>query len=266
MQRTPGLEIIPLIGLPEFTPDHSLATEIVRSLVGIAVDDGDVLAVTSKVVSKVEGCFVPAAERAELIARDTVRVVARMRGPNASAIVENRLGVVAAAAGVDASNVAGDWVLALPEDPDASARRLASELRDALGIDLGIVITDTVGRPWRYGQTDIAIGSANIALYADERGGVDTAGKPLTVTQRCVADEIAAASDLVKGKTAGIPVALVRGMSEYVIPGTDQRARRINRDLELDLFSLGTQEAFDEGYRSALAAVVAGKVLAPRAE
>lgn len=257
MSQHTAMELIPLAGLPEFTPEHSLSAEIVRALSGLEVRDGDVLAVTSKVISKVEGCFVPASERDALIERDTVRVVARLRGPTASAIVENRLGVVAAAAGVDASNVHGDWVLSLPDDPDASARALAGELRIALGVDIGIVVTDTVGRPWRYGQTDIAIGCANIALYADERGGVDTAGKPLVVTQRCVVDELAAASDLVKGKTRGVPVALIRGVAEYVLPGTTQRARDINRDLELDLFSLGTQEAFDAGYAAAKVAATA---------
>lgn len=253
MTLTTGLELIPVTGLPEFAPSHSLAEEILRAAGPDGLRAGDVLAVTSKIVSKVEGCFVPAAEREALIARDTVRLVAKLRGPGSSAIVENRLGVVAAAAGVDASNVSGEWVLALPDDPDASARRLAEELRLATGHELGIVVTDTVGRPWRYGQTDIAIGCANIMLYDDDRGGVDTVGKPLTVTQRCVVDEIAAASDLVKGKTDGVPVAIVRGLSRYLQPGTEQRARDINRDLELDLFRLGTDEAIAEGYRQAVA-------------
>lgn len=259
MRESELLQLIPLAGMPEFTSQHSLSAEILRVLGSEELQAGDVLAVTSKIVSKAEGCFVPASEREALIERDTVRVVAKLRGPTSSAIVENRLGVVAAAAGVDASNVTGDWVLALPDDPDESARQLADELKLAVGHDIGVVITDTVGRPWRYGQTDIAIGCANIALYDDVRGGVDTAGKPLTVTQRCVADEIAAAADLVKGKTDGVPVALVRGLKRHILPGTEQRARDINRDLELDLFRLGTDEAYQEGYRAAVAAVGAAQ-------
>lgn len=243
-----GLTLTPLLGMPEFTPEHSLAAELLRAVGPEGMRGGDVLAVTSKIISKVEGCFFPADERAALIERDTVRVVAKLRGENASAIVENRLGVVAAAAGVDASNVVGNWVLALPDDPDESARRLADELKHATGVDVGIVVTDTVGRAWRLGQTDIAIGCANLDLFDDARGGVDTDGKPLSVTQRCIVDEIAAAADIVKGKTDGVPIALIRGLDRYVVPGTGQRARDINRGLELDLFSQGTDEAYRQGY------------------
>lgn len=247
-ERSTGVSLIPLLGMPEFAPGRSISAEMLRALEPGGVQDGDVFAVTSKIISKAEGCFVPADEREALIERDTVRVVARIPDGRGSAIVQNRLGVVAAAAGVDASNIEGDWVLALPEDPDASARRLAQEIKDATGCDVGIVVTDTVGRAWRLGQTDIAIGSANIRLFDDARGGVDTAGKPLSVTQRCIVDEISAAADLVKGKTDGVPVALIRGMGSYVVPGILQRARDINRASETDLFSLGTAEAYAQGY------------------
>lgn len=243
--------LTPLRGMPEFTSEHSVSAEILRAVGAGGVRQGDVFAVTSKIVSKAEGCFVPADEREALIERDTVRIVARIPDGRGSAIVENRLGVVAAAAGVDASNVVGDRVLALPADPDASARRIAQEIRDATGCDVGVVVTDTVGRAWRIGQTDIAIGCANIRIFDDARGGVDAVGKPLSVTQRCIADEIAAAADLVKGKADGVPVALIRGMGGAVVPGIAQGARDINRAADADLFRLGTAEAHAEGVAAA---------------
>lgn len=250
-QTSGGLSVYPVIGIPEITPAHSLAEELLRALGPNALREGDVLAVTSKIVSKVEGRFLPASERDIAIASETVRVVAKLPGGAGSAIVENRLGIVAAAAGVDASNIAGDRILLLPEDPDDSARDLAAELKTRTGFNVGIVITDTVGRAWRYGQTDIAIGCANLQIYDDSRGTVDTDGKPLSVTQRCIADEIAAATDIVKGKASAIPAALVRGINQYVVPGSEQRAREINRDAELDLFSLGTAEAYAKGIEDA---------------
>ena len=181
------------------------------------------------------------------IAAETTRIVAAIPGAGGAAIVESRLGIIAAAAGVDASNIAGDRILLLPIDPDESARRIAAELKEKTGLDLGVLITDTVGRPWRLGQTDIAIGCANLRVFDDVRGTVDTDGKPLSVTQRCIADEIAGATDLVKGKAAAIPVALVRGMAAYVDRSSSDRARDIIRDRDQDLFSLGTAEAFAKG-------------------
>lgn len=243
-----GLNIYPVLGIPEITPEHSLAEELLLAIGEGVLEAGDVLVVTSKIVSKAEGRFLPASERASAIERETIRLVAKIPGGNGSAIVENRLGVVAAAAGVDASNIVGDRILLLPEDPDDSARRLAAELKGRTGLDLGIIVTDTVGRPWRYGQTDIAIGCANFKVFDDSRGTVDTDGKPLSVTQRCIADEVAAATDIVKGKAAAIPVAIVRGLATHVVPGSLERARDINRDAALDLFSQGTAEAYASGF------------------
>lgn len=245
-----SLTLIPLAGMPEFAPGDSLAHEIVTATAAAEVElrNGDILAVTSKVVSKVEDRFAPAAERAAAVAAESVRVVARVPGTGEPVVVENRLGIVAAAAGVDASNVTGDRILLLPEDPDASAARLTEEIAERLGVRVGVVITDTVGRPWRIGQTDITIGCAGLAPFDDTRGGTDTDGKPLSVTQRCIADEIAAAADLVKGKVSAVPVAIVRGLAHYVLPGSSHTAREILRDAESDLFRLATADAYEQGF------------------
>ena len=241
------LTIVPLRGFPEMTPEHSIVEELLRVVDATKLRQGDVLAITSKIVSKVEDRYSPASERDRAIAAETTRIVAAIPGAGGAAIVESRLGIIAAAAGVDASNIAGDRILLLPIDPDESARRIAAEIQERTGLDLGVIITDTVGRPWRLGQTDIAIGCANFRVFDDARGSVDTDGKPLSVTQRCIADEIAGATDLVKGKAAAIPIALVRGMGEYVVPGCSDRARDIIRNRDQDLFSLGTAEAFAQG-------------------
>jgi len=177
-------------------------------------------------------------------------------------IVQNRLGVVGAAAGVDASNTPEGMILLLPLDPDASARRLAERLRSALGIRIGVVISDTLGRPWRQGQTDVAIGAGGVHVLEDLRGTTDASGKPLVVTTPCVGDELAAAGDLVKGKAAGRPVAVVRGRGDLVgdldLPG----AATIVRAPEDDMFWLGTQEALDQGYREGWDAARAEDALA----
>ncbi|MCH6160627.1 coenzyme F420-0:L-glutamate ligase [Streptomyces marispadix] len=225
--------------------------------------DGDVLIVTSKIVSKAEGRIVRADDREAAIEAETVRVVAR-RGP--ARIVESRHGFVMAAAGVDASNTPKGTVLLLPEDPDASARRIREGVRDALGADVGVVVTDTFGRPWREGQTDVAIGAAGVRVLEDLRGGVDTFGNPLGVTVTAVGDELAAAGELVKGKADGFPVAVVRGLPRHVLDhaavgrgaddhGGDPRgsgplpagsARALVRDAAHDMFRLGTSEAVRE--------------------
>ena len=179
--------------------------------------DGDILAVTSKIVSKAEGRQVAADDREQAITDETVRVVATRAHPGGvTRIVENRQGLVLAAAGVDASNTPDGIVLLLPVDPDASARALCAALRERTGLRLGVLITDTAGRPWREGQTDIAIGAAGVAVLDDLRGTTDAGGRRLDVTVAAVADEIAAAADLVKGKTSGNPVAVVRGLGRLV--------------------------------------------------
>ncbi|QTX05899.1 coenzyme F420-0:L-glutamate ligase [Agromyces archimandritae] len=217
----------------------------------VQVEDGDILVVTSKIVSKAEGRAVVAADRERAITEETVRIVAsRAYEGGVTRIVENRQGIVGAAAGVDASNTPDGTVLLLPLDPDASARDLCLGLRSITGRQVGVILSDTLGRPWREGQTDIAIGAAGVHVFEDLRGGVDAGGRPLQVTLPCTADEIAAAAELVKGKAAGVPVALVRGLDRFVgdldLPG----ARSIVRPADRDLFRQGSDEAFNDGYRA----------------
>lgn len=237
----PGYRVWALPGIPEVQPGDDLAKLIAAAGPGLA--DGDVLLVTSKIVSKAEGRIVRAADREAAIDAETVRVVAR-RG--ALRIVENRQGLVMAAAGVDASNTPAGTVLLLPEDPDASARALRAGLRDALGVDVGVVVTDTFGRPWRAGLTDVAIGAAGVRVVDDLRGGTDAHGNPLSATVVATADELAAAGDLVKGKAAGRPVAVVRGLPHVVDREDGEGARALVRSARDDMFRLGTSEAVRE--------------------
>ncbi|MGW2058245.1 coenzyme F420-0:L-glutamate ligase [Streptomyces sp. NPDC001840] len=253
--RAPGAvasyRVRALAGLPEVRPGDDLAKLIAAAEPGLA--DGDVLLVTSKIVSKAEGRIVEAADREAAIDAETVRVVAR-RGP--LRIVENRQGLVMAAAGVDASNTPAGTVLLLPEDSDASARALRDGLRDALGVDVGVVVTDTFGRPWRNGLTDVAIGAAGVRVLDDLRGGTDAYGNPLSATVVALGDELAAAGDLVKGKAAGLPVAVVSGLAHLVgdagagTGGADtdgaDGARALVRGAADDMFRLGTSEAVRE--------------------
>ena len=255
------MTVWPLPGIPEVQPDDDLA-ELVEAAVsasGTPLADGDILVVTSKIVSKAEGRIVQAEDREDAITAETARVVAtRPRADGGvTRIVQNRLGIVGAAAGVDASNTAAGTVLLLPLDPDASARSLAGTIREHTGARVGVIISDTLGRPWREGQTDVAIGAAGVHVFDDLAGAVDSAGRPLVVTHPCVADELAAASDLVKGKLSGCPVAVVRGMGRFVggldLPG----AASIVRSPEKDMFRLGADEAhrlgFEEGYAAGAA-------------
>jgi coenzyme F420-0:L-glutamate ligase/coenzyme F420-1:gamma-L-glutamate ligase len=237
-------------GLPEIAPGDDLA-QLIGDALG-EVQDGDILAVTSKIVSKAEGRIVQAADREAAITAETVRVVAT-RGT--TRIVENAWGQIMAAAGVDASNTADGTVLLLPVDPDASARELCVALRARFGIRLGVVVTDTFGRPWRDGQTDVALGAAGVRVLDDLRGTRDAGGHELHVTQPAVGDEIAAAADLVKGKTNGTPVAVVRGLGHYVTDEIDPAgAQPLVRKADADMFRVGSTEAWDEGYRAGLQA------------
>jgi coenzyme F420-0:L-glutamate ligase len=243
-----GLSVFGLAGIGEVRPGDDLAA-LILAAASDGLRDGDILAVTSKIVSKAEGRIIAAADREQAITDETVRVVASREHPGGvTRIVENRQGLVMAAAGVDASNTEEGTVLLLPVDPDASALALCRELRDATGVRLGVIITDTAGRPWRQGQTDIAIGAAGIAVLDDLRGTTDAAGRPLTVTVAALADEVAGAADLVKGKTSGMPVAVVRGLGRHVgelgLPG----ARTLQRHGDADMFSLGTAEAYAAGF------------------
>ena len=187
---------------------HLIHFEDARSL-------GDILVVTSKIVSKADG-RVMTGDREAAIDAEAVRVVAR-RGP--TRIVQNRNGLVLAAAGVDNSNTAPGPVVLLPTDPDESARQLRRAIADRRGISVGVIISDTLGRAWRTGQTDTAIGAAGLAPLRDHRGEPDTFGTVLEVTVSAVADEIAGAADLVQGKTEQVPVAVVRGLPGLVTDG-----------------------------------------------
>ncbi|MFE2250032.1 coenzyme F420-0:L-glutamate ligase [Streptomyces lavendulae] len=235
----PSYEVRALAGIPEVRPGDDLAALIAGTSPGLR--DGDVLLVTSKIVSKAEGRIVTAASREEAIDAETVRVVAR-RG--ALRIVEDRRGLVMAAAGVDASNTAPGTVLLLPEDPDASAARIRAGLRELLSVDVGVIVTDTFGRPWRSGLTDVAIGACGVRVLDDLRGGTDAHGNPLSATVVATADELAAAGDLVKGKAAGLPVAVVRGLGH--VRGEGSSARDLVRAPADDMFRLGTSEAVRE--------------------
>jgi coenzyme F420-0:L-glutamate ligase / coenzyme F420-1:gamma-L-glutamate ligase len=234
------LTVMPVAGLPEISAGDDLAALI--SAAAPDLRDGDILVITSKIVSKAEG-RVLRADREDAIDAESVRVVAR-RGP--TRIVTTRHGLVLAAAGVDSSNTAPGTVVLLPEDPDGSARRLRKAVGERLGVSVGIVITDTMGRPWRNGQTDTAIGAAGMLPLRDHRGQADTFGNALEVTVAAVADEIAAAGDLVKGKTAQLPVAIVRGLRELVISTDGPGAAALIRPVADDMFRLGTADVLYE--------------------
>lgn len=250
-----GYRVWAVAGLPEVRGGDDIAKLIAAAEPTLA--DGDVLLVTSKIVSKAEGRIVRADDREAAIDAETVRVVAR-RGT--LRIVENRQGLIMAAAGVDASNTPSGTVLLLPEDPDASARAIRDGLRDSLGVEVGVVVTDTFGRPWRAGLTDVAIGAAGVRVLDDLRGGTDAYGNPLSATVVATADELAAAGDLVKGKAAGLPVAVVRGLAHVVVApaegsagsknsggpagsGFEAGASALVRGARDDMFRLGTSEA-----------------------
>ncbi|MGW0897504.1 coenzyme F420-0:L-glutamate ligase, partial [Streptomyces goshikiensis] len=237
--QVPSYEVRAVPGIPEVRPGDDLAALIAAAAPGLR--DGDVLLVTSKIVSKAEGRIVRADSREDAIDAETVRVVAR-RGP--LRIVENRQGLVMAAAGVDASNTEPGTVLLLPEDPDASAAAIRAGLRAALSVDVGVVVTDTFGRPWRTGLTDVAIGAAGVRVLDDLRGATDAHGNPLSATVVATADELAAAGDLVKGKAARLPVAVVRGLAHVL--GEGRTAAELVRAPGDDMFRLGTSEAVRE--------------------
>ncbi|MEU0093813.1 coenzyme F420-0:L-glutamate ligase [Kribbella sp. NPDC006257] len=232
------LEVFPVVGVPEIQSGSDLA-----GLIGDLADlrDGDVVAVTSKIISKAEGRLTRGT-RDEAIDAELVRVVAQ-RGD--TRIVQTRHGLVMAAAGTDTSNTVPGTVLLLPVDPDLSARALRVAWKKRYDVNVGVVITDTLGRPWRNGQTDLAIGAAGIQVIEDLRGSTDTHGNVLAVTEPAIADEIAGAGELVKGKADGIPVAVLRGLADVVLPVGEHGsgARALVRDAEMDLFSLGTREA-----------------------
>jgi coenzyme F420-0:L-glutamate ligase/coenzyme F420-1:gamma-L-glutamate ligase len=236
---TGPLTVIPVSGLPEIRAGADLAAAIADAVqAGPGLVDGDILVVTSKVVSKAEDRVIRG-DREAAIDAETVRVVAR-RGP--TRISQTRHGLVLAAAGVDESNTEPGTVVLLPVDPDGSARRLRKAVGERSGARIGVIITDTMGRPWRAGQTDTAIGAAGVLPLRDHRGQPDTFGNVLEVTVAAVADEIAAAADLVKQKTAQIPVAIVRGLGELVSDADGPGAAALIRPAEEDMFRLGSTD------------------------
>jgi coenzyme F420-0:L-glutamate ligase/coenzyme F420-1:gamma-L-glutamate ligase len=234
------LTVTGVAGLPEIAAGADLARLISDGAPDLR--DGDIVVVTSKIVSKAEGRVIRG-DRERAIDGEAVRVVAR-RGQ--TRIVETRHGLVLAAAGVDSSNTAPGTVVLLPEDPDGSARRLRKALGERRRVSIGVVITDTMGRPWRTGQTDAAIGAAGLVPLRDHRGQADTFGNTLDVTVAAVADEIAAATDLVKGKTTQVPVAIVRGLSELVTGSDGPGAAALIRPAAEDMFRLGAADVLYE--------------------
>lgn len=237
------LEIWGVDGLPEVRPADDLAALIAAAAPGTRADarslrDGDVIVVTSKVVSKAEG-RIREGDRDEAVDEETVRVVAR-RG--ATRIAETRHGFVLAAAGVDASNVVAGTVALLPEHPDASARAIRSGLRQRLGVAVAVIVADTFGRPWRYGLVDAAIGLAGLDPLDDLRGSTDPYGNDLDVTVTATADEVAAAAELAQGKLAAVPVAVVRGLGHLVRADDGPGVRPMLRPAEEDMFRYGSRD------------------------
>jgi coenzyme F420-0:L-glutamate ligase / coenzyme F420-1:gamma-L-glutamate ligase len=249
------VELIPLAGVPEVESGDTLGELIVRAVAaaGEKLTGQDVVVVSQKIVSKAEGRVVDLAdvepgERAielasrlgkdprvvELVLRESVEVI---RAERDVLIVEGRAGWISANAGIDASNVPGaERVALLPKDPDASARALRRQVREAVGTAPAVVIADSFGRPWRIGQTDVAIGCAGLAPIDDWRGRRDGHGTELAATAIAVADEVAAAADLVRSKDEGVPVAIVRGLGRFVTAGDGPGAAALRRPMEDDLF------------------------------
>jgi len=236
-------------GIPEVGAGDDLAALVVAAVPDLA--DGDIVVIASKVVSKAEGRVVPGHDRLAAIADETVREVAR-RGD--TVIAQTRHGFVMAAAGVDASNVEVGRLVLLPLDPDASARRLRAGLLEVTGARVGVIVTDTFGRPWRHGQTDLAVGAAGVTVLDELSGRTDRYGNPLLVTAAAVADELAGAADLVKSKLAARPLAVVRGFGALVNGEDGPGVAALVRLGPLDMFRLGTREAVQEAVDRATAA------------
>jgi coenzyme F420-0:L-glutamate ligase/coenzyme F420-1:gamma-L-glutamate ligase len=232
------LHILPIDGIGEIRPGAAIGPIVVDA--ARAQDtpllDGDCLVVTQKIVSKAEDRLVPLDHadleaRAAIIASETVRVLRRR---DELVITETRHGFVCANAGVDLSNVDDGYAALLPVDSDRSAHRIRNAIRAAAGVEVGVVVSDTFGRAWRHGLTDVAIGVAGIAAVVDLRGGTDDRGQELRVTEVAIADEIASAAELVMGKATGVPVAIVRGLDpEWFGAGS---SRDLVRPADQDLF------------------------------
>lgn len=252
MSTSSPVSLIPLTGMPEVAAGDDLVALLLDAAAAadVVLVDGDVLVVSSKIVSKSLGLWANSADRSAAVASQTVRVVAeRMTGDRITQIVQSTAGPIMAAAGVDTSNTGDrDDVLLLPTDPDAEAEHLRVALLQATGLRrVGVVLSDTAGRPWRFGQTDFALGAAGVGVVDDLRGGVDADGKMLSVTTRAVGDELAAAADLVKGKASAIPVAVVRG-TDCALEERGAGARALIR--------VGPEDWFDHGRAESIRAAL----------
>jgi coenzyme F420-0:L-glutamate ligase/coenzyme F420-1:gamma-L-glutamate ligase len=229
------LQILPLSGIGAVQPGDEIVDILADALERVPPQEGDVLVVTHKVVSKAEGRVVEVVGDEEVFKRALVESesvsIVRRRGD--LIIAETKHGFICANAGVDRSNAEAGTMILLPEDPDRSAHRIRTRLERRLDVDLPVIISDTFGRPWRRGLTDIAIGVSGLVAVVDLKGTADWTGRELQVTEIAVADEIASAADLVMGKSAGIPAALVRG---YEGPRGEGRGSDLIRSPEEDLF------------------------------
>ncbi|HEX5722595.1 MAG TPA: coenzyme F420-0:L-glutamate ligase [Acidimicrobiia bacterium] len=227
------ITIRPVTGLPEIRAGDDLASMLAEALGPLAPKNGDVLVVTQKIVSKAEGAFRPAADEAAYrqIVEEEAKAILRRRGPLAITLTKH--GFICANSGVDRSNVEGEQVVLLPADPDRSAHRIRIRVERGLGVSLAVIITDTFGRAWRRGLVDVAIGVSGMLPILDLRGSVDMHGRVLEVTEVAIADEIAAAAELVTGKASGVPAALVSG---YSYPAGEGRATDLIRPPAEDMF------------------------------
>jgi coenzyme F420-0:L-glutamate ligase/coenzyme F420-1:gamma-L-glutamate ligase len=227
------MEIMAVTGIGEVTQGDDVATLIADAL-GFPLASGDIVVVTHKIVSKAEGAvrsYATEEERRRIVEGEASSVI-RRRGDLTITLTKH--GFICANAGVDRSNAAPGTLVLLPDDPDRSAQRIRAKLEHRFSVSLGVVITDTFGRAWRTGLTDVAIGLAGLPALVDHRGTTDTHGNMLEVTEVAVADEIAAAADLVMGKASGIPVAIVRGLT--FTPTESGRAADLVRETQDDLF------------------------------
>ena len=224
------LRVVPIEHVPEVVAGDDVVLLIVDAVGPDGLEDGDVVVVTQKVISKAEGRLLPENQREPALARESSRVLRRTEG---TVIVETHHGFVCANAGIDVSNVEGDRITLLPIDPDASARRIRSRIKHLCDRDVGVVISDTFGRAWRLGQTDVAIGVAGIEPFLDYRGTTDVQGRELTATRIAVADELAGAAELVMGKADRVCAAIVRGARVNFGRGS---ASEIVRPVSEDLF------------------------------
>jgi coenzyme F420-0:L-glutamate ligase / coenzyme F420-1:gamma-L-glutamate ligase len=225
-----SITIIPIEGVPEIEPGDDLARLIYERIDSDGLIDGDVVVIAHKVVSKAEGRIIDADERHRHIVEESIRV---LRRAGDMVIAETRHGFVCANAGVDSSNIAGARALLLPLDPDLSARRVRAQFEHLSGAKVGVIVSDTFGRAWRLGQTNVAIGIAGIHAFVDYRGTKDADGKELWATRICIADEIAGAAEMVMGKANRIPAAIVRGVPTQLGRGA---ATDIVRPVDEDLF------------------------------